>query len=234
MTEAEFTEQNNALMAKWKDERPAYVPFITDGILVYDVWRKQNPKILFLLKETYGGYNNLTGGEEYNTKSFFWTNVVLWKTAIYEFYKSGFVDISQHELNEKIMGIASLTKKLDDIAILDVKKWNENKSRSSWVGINKYAKSDHEFIEKQIELINPDVIVCGGTFYSLKNYIYKDVKLLCGLNLPTNKKTCHKYGGRLIIDYFHPSHSRYKGGSVKLLNEFCELLRKVKCKEIIG
>lgn len=61
-----------------------------------------------------------------------------------------------------------------DNAALNLAYVNINKrggfGRSNISKIGKYAKQYAEFIKREIELINPDIIVCGGVFDTIKKH----------------------------------------------------------------
>lgn len=56
-----------------------------------------------------------------------------------------------------------INKPLELFSIVNIKK-SEGKERSAYSDILDYAKSDKELIQKEIELLTPDIIVCGGTY----------------------------------------------------------------------
>ena len=59
---------------------------------------------------------------------------------------------------------------------------------------------DKERKKKEIELINPDIIICGKTFYFLEQ-ILDDIKKY-------DNSLIAKWKNILIIDYYHPA-ARY-------------------------
>ncbi|WP_236896362.1 uracil-DNA glycosylase family protein [Clostridium beijerinckii] len=67
-----------------------------------------------------------------------------------------------------------------------------------------YLDSDKEKLLEQLELINPDVIICGGT--------YKEYCRLNGVKPYTGMKKItdwtYTFNGKLVFDYIHPSAPR--------------------------
>ena len=228
MNELEYNTKINSLFEKWKTERN-YKVFVKDGILEYDVWEtlklENKPKILFLLKESYGKYldkisgemkyfDNLAGekwprDEVRNSK---WSyNILRWQYAIYKMYN--YIGVKPPYPNEE-----ELPENLEGLALVNVKKLNENKSKTDNKEIYQYAKNDSKFLIEEIDIINPDIILCcyteDGYADNIAQNEYKIMKTL---------KNCHtiKDGNRLVIDYWHPSK---REDDEILYNDLCELL----------
>jgi hypothetical protein len=190
------------LFSRWQKERPKY-DFISDGILNPSVWITQNPRILFLLKETKDDYYKLdqpVTADKLN--GLFWYNISRWRYAIKEMYNNGRV-VPAFPLNE------TLKVELNDIAIVDIKKNYEDKTISDKGDIIQYALNDREFLIEQIEIINPQIIICGGTFEEYRDFIYKGeindnnmIKYRCDDSIDSSV-WCHR--NRKIFYFYHPS-----------------------------
>jgi hypothetical protein len=214
----EFESKNESLFCKWKDARPNY-DFISDGILDYNVWIKQCPKILFILKETKDDYyklNQPVPADKVN--GLFWFNIARWTYAIKELYYKNLASLIFPNNDE-------LKKEINEIAIVDIKKTNEEKTLSEKVDIIKYADDDREFLMEQIEIINPQVIVCGGTFEEYKNHIYNGeitnnnmIKYKCSGSIDSS---VWKHRHRIVFYFYHPS-SRFSPHN--LYNNLCQLI----------
>jgi hypothetical protein len=225
MDRNEYLDKTQILFDKWNRESKYDDKFVKDGILDFEIWKNQKPKILFLLLETYGAYSNI--GETYSesgkvninegTGSFFWWNISRWKYAINKIF---------HDRNSfpQLPDNCNLNPKIDDIAIVDIKKKNENKSNTYLPEIQHYAKKDKEFLKEQITLINPDIIFCGSTFNYLKIIFDKEIFQPISNK---NKRNFYKLNNRLIIDFFHPS-CRQK---IKPYNEICNDLNNLNVFE---
>jgi uracil-DNA glycosylase len=57
---------------------------------------------------------------------------------------------------------------------------------------------DTIFLREQIELINPQVVVCGGTYKSIKQHLYPTIRRVA--------PRVHEVGERLFINANHPSY----------------------------
>jgi len=146
----------------WKTARPEYEPFCYDGVLIDNLW-KYSSKIMFLLKETYSHFNKIRG-EVYGgkgTSRTFWRRMKMWTYIIDEALKG---KIPTFEDTKKIKDGPN-----DSIAYVNLKKYAERKEYNKQAysddnDIFKYVEQDKEFLLKQIDLINPRIILCSGTF----------------------------------------------------------------------
>lgn len=214
----EIKSKTEDLFSRWKEARRRY-DFISDGILDYSVWIKQNPQILFLLKETKDDYyviNQPVPADKVN--GLFWFNISRWRYAINEsFKKIGILPIFPTN--------ATLKTEINDIAIVDIKKTNEEKTTSDKVDIIHYAENDREFLMEQIEIINPQVIICGGTFEEYKDHIYKGeitnsdmIKYRCDGSIDSS---VWKHRNRIVFYFYHPS---CRFSPEELFNNLCNLI----------
>ena len=222
MNKIEYEKKINALFEKWKQARPEYEVegkrFTIDGIADYDAWEKSKPKILFLLKENHDEEYEPCWGITVDSKP--WSlNIARWRQILIELFR----DISK----EISFEIVDLPETIDDIAMVEVKKLNEGKKVSSNSDIMKYAKRDNKFLKEQIDLINPQVVLCGNTgdFYDI---IYADdssCKESERLSPDLSKCACWKYHDRLIIDFYHPS-TRSDARARELFEILCKIIKE--------
>ena len=59
---------------------------------------------------------------------------------------------------------------------------------------------DAVFLREQIALINPRVVVCGGTYKAIKQYLYPGLQRV--------SPRVHEADGRIFINANHPSYLR--------------------------
>lgn len=202
-------DTKESLIKEWRNARPEYEKFCSDGILVQDEYKKSNPKILILLKESYADFIDIEGpcGPDGGGKSF-WRKIKIWTYVITEIWnkrKPQFENI--WELKESPN---------NSIAYINLKK-NTNRKDGDWksddTDIEYYTIKDKEFLVRQIELINPEIIVCGGTIDFFK-ILYPQIELI-GKNLFSN-------GKRIIISHSHPGY--FAKGYEKEFTELTEIL----------
>ena len=147
-------EKEVELFSRWRTER-GYEHFISDGILDEIEWNKQNYKILFVLKEANweNGNDDLCEfllSEESSSYWKTWNNVARWTKALLE-------------QGEYLRYVSKSDKSywLRKIAALNLKKVG-GKSISDDALIRDYAENDKVYLKEQIELYNPDIIICCG------------------------------------------------------------------------
>lgn len=221
--------KHKALLNKWYEERPEYDTkgeFCWDGPSNWGKWTKQVPKILFLVKEPHSGYHPSTPSME-NPKisGKFCLNIARWKFAIRKLYENS----NEIPAFPNVEDLRSWSEnKIDDIAIVEVKKMNEEKKSSSNQEIIEYAKKDKEFLKEQIDLINPNIILCGNTFESYKTIYDNDAKMAEQLNYlwldnaEIDAYVC-SHRKRMIISFYHPS---YRKSTEDLFELLCRVIKE--------
>lgn len=128
-----------------------------DGVIDIDEWNKCSSKVLFVMKEVNGGHGwDLMEFLSDGPKHQMWHAISRWAAGI----QNGFPNY------DSINNRESMRKALLKISTINLKKTSGGAS-SNMSLINSYAKSDSPLLVKQIEQINPKVIVAGGTFDSL-------------------------------------------------------------------
>ena len=183
------------LLENWKKqhEKKGYRKFISDGIVNYDKWKKQStPKVCYFLKEAYdtneNGFNLTKMLKEKEPWSM-WKKVAMWTQAIYNSFSENISDYPDKNFQTTIQ----------NIAVVNIKKSNGEKVSNN-EDLQQFINLDKERIKKEIELINPDIIICGKTFKFLKQ-ILDDMEIY-------ENSLIAKWKNILIIDYYHPA-SRY-------------------------
>lgn len=207
------------LKQKWQQERPEYDYFVSDGILNHHRYNTQSPKIMFLLKEANDDFVNIAPlssneigyGPKGNSGTF-------WR------YMRGYEAIIQLVWNNEKFNRANIEKIKEqpnnNTAYVNIKKQCENKYPSNPKDLLKYTKQDHHFLNEQINLINPDVIYCAGTFEFYKILDSDCYKLSSKIYMSKE---------RIVIDYLHLAH-RY---GYKTYEELYKILDIPELKKII-
>ncbi|MDU4624218.1 MAG: hypothetical protein E6X35_07095 [Enterococcus gallinarum] len=173
-------------------------------------------KILFILRETVDLYNRedillnyLRDGGYYRGTAPMITRLT---QLIYKWNDDQQINLSLIN-GQKHNRIAYLNK----IAWVNLKKSPNTKSiYTDWNNFEQIAIDNAELIRKQIELCSPDIIVCGGNYGILTNYVLEDdfknneVIVQNGFNY----SILHDIP---IIDCYHPSHRNTKNFMTKFL-----------------
>lgn len=202
-------EKHEKLLAEWKEEYEKkrdieYDEFVLDGPSDWELYENSYPKILFLAKEAYaaGGFHPSKPQQPVNTK--FLRNISRWTLAITKSFEN-------EELSLKIPDDTGLPEFNDSIAIIEVKKVIQGNSTSLKKDLDEFAYRDAEFLKKQIEIIDPQVILCCGTD-SQFDKIYEEeynpdqIREKALYRIEENKNlSAWSFNGRLVIYFVHPS-----------------------------
>lgn len=195
------------LFETWKEsEKHKGFLFNEDGIVNQEIWNQQNKKILFFFKEAYhkDEYENYNLAKDLNENEPWrmWLRVAEWvyaiqNTTITKIAKYG-ENLASHDL-------------IKSIAVVNVKKSN-GKSTSNDDDLMSYASADKDLLRKQIEMIKPNIIVCGNTGKYL-DFIYDGAMYKNGTDY--NDNWYYKLDEMLVLSYCHPA-----GRSIYALMQF--------------
>jgi hypothetical protein len=177
------------LFRLWRDARPEYVHFSDDGILLDELWKIQKPRIAFVLKEPNDGFHNIRGrgyGPS-GSSPVFWRNINMWSYTVAQRFNGHAVSFDEAVKRKEDV--------VDDIAYINLKKWDQWRSVSNRRDIQGYVDRDWDFIWRQITLLEPDVLLCCATY----PFIEKRLRAQhLGLGVYATGRT-------IIIDFYHPS-----------------------------
>ncbi len=193
----------------------------------FSEWVNAPAKVAFLMKEAYGEYHARIPSEIKNNIGF---KIARWKYLIWEYYKTNKLpdypenDILKEKYKNKNLGIA----------LIEVKKYDENKTVSSSAEILEYARKDRKLLKDQISLINPEIIICCGTYEAYENGIYQDDKRninhLKYIDLQDKYTNVHgsiyTHNNRIIINFLHPSARVDSKGTFELLGKLIKTIKK--------
>ncbi len=201
-----MTEKERELFDEWK-RRGIHQGklFNCDGIVNIDVWEKEDCRILYLLKEAW--HRETVDGSEYDLADELrkygpwkmWNRVAEWTCGIHltaEERPASYCELTKEDANLE----------LQKIAVINIKK-SGGESRSKDDDLMEYAVTDSDLIYKQIEMVNPTVIVCGYTF----DFLNKVIELNDGAPIDKiGKNRCdnwhYKWKDRIVLDYYHPAY----------------------------
>ena len=191
--------------------------FIKDGIINENIWHKTEVKVCFLLKESYfdaSEYEKDVLLPDRNLKKHHWNAHISCHDGHYVY------DLAEH-LNKhepwfmwrkvenwtkvllQILGLSVATP-IQNIAVINIKK-SEGVSESDYQDILSYAYDDCVLIRKEIELVDPDIIICGATYdYCVKAGLFDAPQEVAVLKDFGSRKVL-RYGKRIILDCYHPS-----------------------------
>lgn len=215
MKDNSYKIENEKLFAEWKnDEFHDKNSFVKDGIIDLGIWKNQSPKILFLLKEAYTketGEMDLTEELAESAPYKNWWNASGWIYAINELYNNKDKKPEYYELSSWEEG----NTLLKSVAVVDIKKSKGN-TLSNYTDLDTYLEHDKDRLRKQIDLINPNIILCGRLF----NY-YKAIYPEGVIEKIEETNKCYIHNDRLIIDFWHFANRFPK---TEIFDELCDIL----------
>jgi hypothetical protein len=198
-----------------------------DGIVNIERYLNSKIKCLWILKDSNGFDENSIDNWDYR-------NGIYEASGNNDFFKNwsktftNIVYISQMILNNKtwdeveyIRDNFSIVEILNDISVINIKKI-PGKSSANENELKAYFDKYKDILEEQINLINPQVIICGMTFRYISELIEGfDENLVQQLDC-TNFYIDTK-NNRIYIDAYHPNF-RVAGKTIK---QYCEEITKI-------
>ncbi|MBN1864260.1 MAG: hypothetical protein JW808_05110 [Victivallales bacterium] len=191
------------LFKEWQAERE-YDGFFQDGVIGENHWEAHSPRIIFVLRENYSddwGIDcpiDIRGG----TNSKFFPNLARWKYLIDKVCLTSHIyDFpSEEELCAHQGGWC-----LSNVAYVNIKK-EKGTSRSSKNDILNYAVKDKKYLKREIDAIDPQVVLCGGTFAPY-HAIYDGNNTIREIS-----RQVHMHGDRVVVNFYHPGWWQCPGG----------------------
>lgn len=197
------------LFEEWEKCNIKYLgKFVKDGIIDIDLYQRSNLKILFILKEANDPTQNswdLTDTLRNEFKGNFTNRLAEWAYGILNNFPPLNLLPDAHELH----------RALKSTSILNLKKTGGT-STSKVEEIIAHVKQDKEFILREIEIINPDVIV-GGVGTKEKGEIWKILFPNIMLTSSGYDIVIGKWNEMKLVDFYHPSYRGPRAMSYALL-----------------
>jgi hypothetical protein len=223
LNKKQYENESTKLFAEWKElKHHKNKGFVTDGIVDFGKWNKSK-KILVLLKEAYGDKEDwnlsylIDGDKQWRKNNPLYRTLSMWLYVL----NNTTISYIPKNLTDEQLEVAD--NYLLSSAVINIKK-SFGKSSSSANDIYKYSVKDKYFLKKQIELISPQIILCGYTAHPLLKGIYgsDDYSQLY------TSTHCIDFDGMTIIDFWHPSRKNGKEEfySNKLGKDYQKYLKK--------
>jgi len=199
--------QLNKLFKEWRNNVPEYKKqFISDGIINEALYDNAECKILFIEKEA-----NDNSGEDWDfrvewqnkPKDRFTYRIAEWSYGLF----NGFPEYDS--IWNKGSAINDVIKQ---IAFMNVKK-SGGPSRSDLDDMVTHANINRQFIEREIQIINPDIIIMGMSWKKLRNAVLPGLDWkMSGYDIEISKWQQIK-----VLDFYHPSALNGPAASYSLL-----------------
>lgn len=216
----------NELDKRWMRARPAYRGFSHDGILSINVddYFDADVRIMFLLKEApLGVYGRIkdggmlirgisVGSDARGNSGVFWKLLGMWTCVIDILQLGEEPDIEEFYRDHNDGGYG-----LFNAAYVNIKKGN-GCAYSNWGDLKAYARRDRDFLNEQIDMLDPDVIVCCGTYQ-----IYAGI--VCDGDIPSGSQSepvWDDVNERIVIDWHHPAIRGNADSDFWRFKEYCE------------
>ena len=187
--------------------------FIKDGIINPEKWDKAPVKILFLLKEAYEKQDkkkdqdycqwvsNLTSLHGQSTT---WKRMSEWIYGIFKLKEHGklfeFPKDKSCDDKDKSFDENDRLEYLRSIAVVNIKKSN-GKTDSHKEDLKKYVEKDWPFLQKQIDDINPDLIICGNVLDLIWEKLAPSDDEKKALS-----EWVYSIKGNIFVDFWHPGN----------------------------
>ncbi len=211
MNKIQYINEIENLFEEWKkDSMHDAKSFVTDGVINPDVFFEQDIRPLFLLKEAYAKdgigwdltkeHNNSFPDEK--QKNTTWPNISRWTYGLFNTTAETKEEFSDDEIFE-----GKRNKYLQKIAAINVRK-SSGVSVSDMKALRQYAENDKQRLKKQIELTDPNVIICCYTLSLFKTiFDKKRTGFMKNKHYDYIELNNHKV---LVLDFYHPSCRKRK------------------------
>ena len=204
------TKQLNSLFEKWESSNKDYTGrFIRDGIIDESIFEAPgNKKLLIIAKEpNYQDDGSWDFRDWWKTKLQFSFSIRLaeWAYGI----ENNFPIYSKIQDNQD-----EQLKAIHKMAFMNIKKIGGN-GTSDQDKLMDFAIRDHGFIRKQIEIIEPEIIVLCLSWGKLEDSLFPEIKTEwkdCGYDI-----FVASYKGVKYISFYHPSARNAPAAAYSLL-----------------
>ena len=190
-----ISDLEEQLFSQWQGSREG---FVRDGVVSEKDYLESNPKVAFILKEVNdpdGGGWDLREFIAEGGRSQTWDNITRWVHGIRNRKSIPNWDFYSEITNEFRMEI------LRSICAINLKK-SPGTHTTDNVSLNAVANEDKPYIQRQFEIYDPDMTICGGTgdlFKCVVDHDSKDWKTT-SRGILWYERDANKY----VISFSHP------------------------------
>lgn len=194
-----INQKLSVLYTDWQQSHPGH--FVAGGVVDEDMFNSSEVKILFLLKEV----NDTEQAENWSLvqlmqdqikrKKFYhtWLTVGHWIFGMQQGFPA-YQKLLQMSFKED-----NITEGLLSIATTNLKK-SGGSYESNEVEIREHARINKNLWMKEIEIINPDLVICGGTFSIVKELLgFEITKCDSGADVGKALNTT-------FVEFYHPMY----------------------------
>ncbi len=199
-----MTDIHESLLTEWAN-RPHHQnqPFFPDGIIDPERWAKTPRKILFINKEAHDSDDPNSEGFDLrkiirdvwngNPTNGAYRVVATWAHAIRQASAKPadpfprWDQIRQEDQSEALLSSA----------VINIKK-SGGRTTSEYQDLKLYAENDGDLIKRQVDLIDPEIVICGNVWYGLINSLWSDCRKVYDDVFEADKRT--------FIAFWHPAN----------------------------
>ncbi len=202
------TEELNQLFIDWQNQFQHYKgKFVSDGIMNEEIYLNAKPKLLFIAKEANNPSQTEGDFRDYwkdGAKETFSYRIAEWSYGI----QNNFPPFdSIYNSDDSVYKTA-----LNSIAFMNVKK-AAGGGLSEFEEVLSAVKSDKFFLLKEIEIINPDIVILGLSVQEIRDNLFDNLKWVrSGYEIEIAKSENRKF-----IDFYHPSARNAPSAAYSLL-----------------
>jgi hypothetical protein len=195
----EKNEALDKLFEEWQKNHSAYTNenFVKDGIINEELWNKAKKKVLFVLKEPNKYPNKYKGDFRKFVDSGPWRVVGYWAYGLQNTDDNTIPSLLEAKVNENWKTACCSS------AMMNLKK-SPGGATANMEDLMQAAKKDSKLIFKEIEIIRPDIVICGSTF-KVCNEIRKLIMPFKDFQPIGPDKRCFSFQNAIWIDFYHPS-----------------------------
>lgn len=233
MTLDEFNKTNNALRNEWFASYGGDAgdhDFIYDGATDPAQWLASPWRIMCLLKEAHGGgrWNHAEGIKEGGgmlkvggtAKQATHYRMLEWLYAIETTLNHKPVDIEYERMNDYTNARQTMMRS----AWVNIKK-ADGEAQSNNNDLTQVVKRDAMFLRRQLDLLNPKIILCGNIYGIVQGELFPDGQPVVGT---ASGFSSRQNNGRIIMNWFHPAARKNKDATYKEIISEVESLQKMK------
>ncbi|MCX6320389.1 MAG: hypothetical protein NTX93_01080 [Bacteroidia bacterium] len=200
------TIQLNSLFDKWEQTVSEYKgKFVRDGIINENLYQIASTKILFITKEP----NNPK--EESGDFREWWKNEIKYAFS-YRLAEWSYGLLNNFPEYDEVWKEKQTHNAIQQIAFLNIKK-SGGGGNSELKRMSEHLKMNFDFLHKQIEIIDPEILILGLSWNKLRDGLFPNIKWeKSGYDILIGKHNKSK-----VIDYYHPSSRTAPAASYSLL-----------------
>lgn len=195
-------EKEDTLFARWRLERPG---LITDGVVDEIAYLSSSRRILFVLKEVNSAETqawDLRGFLHGGGRAASWDTITRWVEGI----RALPADLAWQVVSQpKLTAEQRISRRIDalrSIAAINLKK-SPGTHTADMKRLYNEAWKDRSFIQEQVHLYQPDLIICcgvGDLFRELALFDKQSTKRQTSRGVSYYSLDSNRY----VIDYLHP------------------------------